>query len=88
MSSDISSMPAVAVTSVKTSVIFASHSAEKEVLMQRRRRDRFETEQANLFHAQRVRPAWMELPLQTREEVTRLVARMFESALKCTSSSS
>lgn len=44
--------------------------------MQRRRRDRFEAEQANLFHPRRVRPEWEALPVETREEVTKLVARM------------
>jgi len=69
-------MPAVAVTKAETYTIFGSHSAEKEVLMQRRRRGRFEVEQVILFHPQRVRPAWIEVPLETREEVTRLLARM------------
>lgn len=47
--------------------------------MQRRRRGRFEVEQVNLFHPRRVRPAWMELPRETCEEVTRLVARMLRN---------
>ncbi len=47
--------------------------------MQRSRRGRFEAEQVNLFHPQRVRPVWMELLLETREEVTRLVARMLSN---------
>ncbi len=47
--------------------------------MQRRRRGRFETEQASLFHPQRVRPAWKTLPIEARREVTRLVARMLST---------
>ncbi len=51
-------------------------SEQKEVPMQRRRRGRFESKQGNLFHPQRVRPAWKTLPLETQKELTRLVARM------------
>ncbi len=38
----------------------------------------FEAAQANLFHPRRVRPAWSSLPVETREEVTKLVARMLK----------
>lgn len=44
--------------------------------MERRRRGRFEVEQANLFHPRRVRPEWEALPMETREEATKLLARM------------
>jgi len=47
--------------------------------MQRRRPGRFETEQANLFHPRRVRPAWEVLPVETRGEVTKLLARLLKA---------
>ena len=47
--------------------------------MQRRRRGRFEAVQANLFHPRRVRPEWPALPVERREEVTKLVARMLRA---------
>ncbi|MEO8180625.1 MAG: hypothetical protein ABI895_17455 [Deltaproteobacteria bacterium] len=49
--------------------------------MQRRYQGRFETEQTNLFHPKRARPAWETLPLETRVEVTKLVARMLSAHL-------
>ena len=47
--------------------------------MQRRRRGRFEVQQANLFDPRRVRPEWEALPAETREEVTKLLARMLKA---------
>jgi len=47
--------------------------------MQRCRRGRFEAEQTNLFHPERVSPAWEALPVETRRNVTRLVARMLSA---------
>jgi hypothetical protein len=47
--------------------------------MPRRRRGRFEAEQANLLHPRRVRPAWEALPVDAREQVTKLLARMLRA---------
>lgn len=47
--------------------------------MPRRRRGRFEAEQANLFHPRRVRPEWEALPVEAREEVTKLLARVLKA---------
>jgi hypothetical protein len=47
--------------------------------MERRRRERFEAEQANLFHPRRVRPEWAALPVETREEAMKLLARMLKA---------
>jgi hypothetical protein len=67
----------VSVTLARMSVILPFPLAvDKEVTMQRRRRNRFESEQTNLFHPKRVRPAWRTLPMETREQVTKLVARL------------
>lgn len=52
---------------------------KEDVLMQRRRRGRYVTEQANLFHRKRSRPAWEALPLESREEVTKRVAQMLRA---------
>lgn len=43
------------------------------------RRGQFKAEQANLFHPRRVRPEWEVLPIEAREEVTKLVARMLRA---------
>lgn len=47
--------------------------------MQRRRRGQFEAEQTNLFHPRRVRPEWETLPVDAREGVTKLLARMLRA---------
>lgn len=47
--------------------------------MQSRRRGLFESEQTNLFHPKRVRPAWETIPVETRRQVTTLVARMLSA---------
>jgi hypothetical protein len=52
---------------------------KEDVPMERRRRGRFEVEQANLFHPRRVRPEWEALPVETREEATKLLARMLRA---------
>lgn len=44
--------------------------------MQRRRR---EIEQGHLFHPGQVRPAWEALPVETRTEVTRVLAQMLSA---------
>lgn len=79
MSSDVSSKPAVAVTTAMLRAKIALPPTAEEVTpMQRVLRGRFAAEQGNLFHPQRERPAWMALPLETRKEVARLVAQMLK----------
>jgi hypothetical protein len=65
----------VTTTSI-TVILGLLQTLEQEVLMQRRRRAALETQQGNLFHPQRERPAWKTLPAEARNELTRLVARM------------
>ena len=79
-SSGSSSKPSPAVTFVKAQAILEFHPlVEKEEPMQHRQRGRFETEQTNLFHPKPVRPAWETLALETRSEVTKLLARMLSA---------
>ncbi len=47
--------------------------------MKRRRQGRIGIQQGHLFHPKRVRPAWETLPVETRMEVTKLVARMLSA---------
>ena len=47
--------------------------------MSRLRRGRYGTQQGHLFHPEGVRPAWESLPVETRMEVTKLVARMLSA---------
>ena len=47
--------------------------------MQRRRRGRVENEQTNLFYPKRVSPACRAFPVETREQVTKLVAQMLSA---------
>jgi len=77
---DVSSTLAVDVTVAKTLAILCfQREVERDKPMQRRRRGRYETEQVNLFHPKRVRPAWEALPVEARREVTKLVARMLSA---------
>jgi len=52
---------------------------KKEVSMQRRRPNRLQTEQGNLFHPKRAMPTWETFPLEIRREVAALVVRMLSA---------